>query len=314
MEKDLKDAMNCDMETGICEIPQASGESKQGAVKKPIKLLYFTDPICSSCWGIEPQLRKLKQEYGHYFDIEYRMGGLLKSWSEYGGSDVSGPSSVGQHWDEAGAHYQMPIAGDVWNEDPLHSSYPPSIAFKAAQLQDNLKAAQFLRRIKEMVFTEKKNITKLEHLLQAAKDAGLDVKQFEFDYEQKAKLLFEEDLSMAKAWGVRGFPTIYFIDEDDNRFKVYGSKPYQHYEQALLKLLPGDVQIENPSSYEAIFSQFNTVTLKEFAVFYEVDLEQAEGLLSELEMQKKVNRTITYAGPIWKVSTSNNLPIVAGFE
>ena len=129
MEKELKDAMNCDMETGICEIPQTFNDSKQGIAKKPIKLLYFTDPICSSCWGIEPQLRKLKQEYGEYFDIEYRMGGLLKSWSEYGGSDVNGPEAVAEHWEEAGAYYQMPIDGSVWNEDPLQSSYPPAMAF-----------------------------------------------------------------------------------------------------------------------------------------------------------------------------------------
>jgi hypothetical protein len=91
----------------------------------------------------------LKQEYGQYFDIEYRMGGLLKSWNEYGGTDVNGPQSVAQHWKEASAYYQMPIDGDVWNEDPLHSSYPPAIAFKAAQLQDSHKADRFLRRIKE---------------------------------------------------------------------------------------------------------------------------------------------------------------------
>ena len=305
MEKELKDAMNCDMETGICEIPQTFNDSKQGIAKKPIKLLYFTDPICSSCWGIEPQLRKLKQEYGEYFDIEYRMGGLLKSWSEYGGSDVNGPEAVAEHWEEAGAYYQMPIDGSVWNEDPLHSSYPPAMAFKAAQLQDNHKAAHFLRRIKEMVFTEKKNITKLEHLVLAAKDAGLDINQFEIDYEQKAKHLFEEDLSMAKPWGVRGFPTIYFINEEDNRFKVYGSKPYQVYEQALLKLLPGEVQPNKPSSYTDIFKQYNTVMLKEFSVFYDVALDKAESILTGLEVQKKVIQVISNAGSLWKTMANS---------
>src|SRR4051794_12773416 len=93
---------------------------------------------------------------GVYFDIEYRMGDLLKSWSEYGGTDVSGSASVARHWEEASAHYHMPIDGDVWKEDVLHSSYPPSISFKAAQLQDSDKANLFLRRIKEMVFLEKK--------------------------------------------------------------------------------------------------------------------------------------------------------------
>lgn len=302
MKNDLVTTLNCDTDTGICEIDQSTSQLKETVMSKPVKLLYFTDPICSACWGIEPQLRKLRQEYGEYFDIEYRMGGLLKSWSEYGGSDVNGPGSVAQHWDEAGAYYQMPINSEVWHEDPLHSSYPPAIAFKAAQQQGTQQADRFLRRIKEMVFVEKKNIAKTEHLVQAAKDAGLDINQFEIDYGQKAKQLFEGDLQMAKEWGVRGFPTIYFIDEDGNRFKVYGSKPYHVYEQALLKLLPGEVQRKKPSSYAAIFNQYNTVTLKEYAVFYDVELEEAERILNGLHEEKKVTRTFSKAGSIWKIA------------
>src|SRR6476661_2301676 len=197
MITEKKSIMNCDIETELCELTQPFNELKDVRRSKAVRLLYFTDPICSSCWGIEPQLRKLKQEYGAYFDIEYRMGGLLKSWSEYGGSDVSGPASVAQHWEEAGAYYQMPIDGDVWNEDPLQSSYPPAIAFKAAQLQDKNKAARFLRRIKEMVFRSEENITRPEYLMQAAEDAGLDAKQFLLDFENVAKALFAEDLALS---------------------------------------------------------------------------------------------------------------------
>lgn len=291
--------MNCDTSTGICEIPQQFTNNKAAATK-PVKLLYFTDPICSSCWGIEPQLRKLNQEYGEYFDVEYRMGGLLKSWDEYGGSDVSGPETVAAHWEEAGAYYNMPIDGDVWMEDPLHSSYPASIGFKAAQLQGNKKAALFLRRIKEMVFVEKKNISRMEHLLQAAHDIELDTILFEQDYENRAKQLFEEDLMLKQQWGVRGFPTIFFIDEDDNRFKVYGSKAYPLYEQALLKLLPGEAVKAVAASYETIFESQPTATLQEFALFYDKSYAEAEKILTDLEQQNKLSRFNSKAGPIWK--------------
>src|SRR5690348_11209016 len=64
----------CNPDSGVCEIPGHNAE--QGAVKdvkatkKPVKVIYYTDPICSSCWGIEPQLRKLKLEYGNSLEIE----------------------------------------------------------------------------------------------------------------------------------------------------------------------------------------------------------------------------------------------------
>ena len=57
----------CNPQTGLCELPVTPQQSENNAsisTEKQIKILYFTDPICSSCWGIEPQLRKLKLEYG----------------------------------------------------------------------------------------------------------------------------------------------------------------------------------------------------------------------------------------------------------
>lgn len=294
MEKELVNGMQCDLNTGICELPGARSN-----INQPIKLLYFTDPICSSCWGIDPQLRKLKKEYGHYFTIEYRMGGLLKSWDSYSGSDVNGPTSVAAHWDEASKQYNMPIDGSVWLEDPLASSYPPSIAFKAAEIQDKHKALLFLRRIKEMVFIEKKNITKWEFLKQAAMETGLHLDQFEKDYNGQAIDLLNEDLSIAREWGVRGFPTIFFLDQDDNQLKVYGSKPYEVYEQTLMKLLNGPVIKNEHHDSLDIFNQFNSSTLQEYALYYNLTLSEAQAILEKLEAEKIIEKYTSSAGQIW---------------
>lgn len=298
--------MNCDLETGICEMPAVQGFQQNAVKQKPVRLIYFTDPICSSCWGIEPQLRKLKLEYGDYFDIEYKMGGLLASWETYGGSDVANPTDVAQHWEEAGAHYEMPIDGDLWLEDPLHSSYPPSIAFKAAQLQGLEKAMNFLRRIKEMIFLEKKNITKWENLSQAALETGLDTERLRSDYEGKAKELFNDDLQLRHELGVRGFPTIFFTDEDDNRFKVYGSKPYENYEQALLKLFPQAAKQTIDTSFENLFPHYPTLTTKEFSVLSGKNMIASEKLLNELFAQKKIGKYVSKNGALWTKKVAIN--------
>jgi putative protein-disulfide isomerase len=300
MEAINKSQLNCDIDTGVCEVPQTTPLSNNSIIQKPVKLLYFTDPICSSCWGIEPQLRKLKQEYGQYFDMDYRMGGLLKSWDEYGGSDVNGPISVAKHWDDAGKYYQMPIDGDIWLTDPLPSSYLPSMAFKAAQLQGNEKAHQFLRRMKEMVFTEKINIARKENLLSAAKDIDLDLQRFESDLQQPAKQLFEEDLALARAKDVRGFPTIFFIDNNNNQFKVYGSKPYELYESALLKLIEGPVVKNATNVLTDILKHYPTVTLREFEVFFNLSTEEALLALNKMVAENQLMKSETKAGPIWK--------------
>lgn len=304
-DKKMKNNTNpllCDPVEGICGIPDnaESGKVVTQNTQKPVKVIYFTDPICSSCWGIEPQIRKLKLEYGNSIEIEYRMGGLLPDWS-YNSGGISKPSDVAHHWDEVSLYYDMPIDGDVWLEDPLPSSYPPSIAFKAAEMQSKEKAIQFLREIREMVFLQKKNIAKWENLEMAAKKVGLDVKQFTTDFNGKAKTLFEEDLHFAKQNGVRGFPTIFFIDATGQKETVYGSKPYVFYESAILKLHSKATKSEYYKNWEVLFSKYPSLTAKEFSELSGTPRAESEKQLNELVAKDKLEKLTTKNGSIWTV-------------
>jgi predicted DsbA family dithiol-disulfide isomerase len=297
----------CDPESGICEIPTEKTNSAENSIakadKKPVKIIYYTDPICSSCWGIEPQLRKLKLEYGNSIEIEYRMGGLLPNWS-YNSGGISKPSDVAHHWDEVSLYYDMPIDGDVWLEDPLPSSYPPSVAFKAAQMQDNEKAIFFLREIREMVFLQKKNITKWEHLESAGKKAGLDIAKFKSDYEGKANELFEEDLKLGRELGVRGFPTMFFTDAAGRKEIVYGAKPYAAFENALLKLLPTATKTSYDKTWKAVFSTYRSLTAKEFSELTGTARKESEKTLDELGSNGKLEKRTTKNGAIWTFKTN----------
>jgi len=292
----------CDIETGVCETTDeqtdTASPSNVQSKKKSVKLIYYTDPICSSCWGIEPQLRKLKLEYGNAIEIEYRMGGLLPDWN-YNSGGIGKPSDVASHWDEVSVHYDMPIDGDLWLEDPLDSSYPPSIAFKAAQMQNEEKAMLFLREIKEMVFLHKKNIAKWEHLATAAEITGLNVAQLKTDFEGKAKSLFEEDLKLGKELGVRGFPTIFFLDESGNKEIVYGTRPYAFYEMAILKLNPDAKKSEYSKNWETLFTKYPTLTAKEFSELSGVPRDESEKQLNELVKKGNLEKHSTKNGPIW---------------
>lgn len=300
--KQQNNPLMCDPETGVCEIPTNETNSDESSLitagKKPVKVIYFTDPICSACWGIEPQLRQLKLEYGDSVEVDYRMGGMLKDWS-YNNGEISKPSDVAHHWDEVSAYYDMPIDGDVWLEDPLDSSFPASIAFKAAQMQNNEKAILYLREVREMVFVKKMNIAKWENLVQAAKNVGLDVEKFKADYEGQAKVLFEEDLKMARQFGVRGFPTLFFTDASGRTELVYGSKPYSAFEQTLLKLLPTATKQSYDKSWSSIFSKYNSLTAKEFSVLSGVSRNESENLLNELTRKQNLKEVTSKNGALW---------------
>lgn len=304
MEK--KTPLLCDPEKGLCEpsfVTEDSSNLNQVIIdSKMIKVTYFTDPICSSCWGIEPQLRKLKLEYGEYFSIEYRMGGLLPSWNSFTSGDISKPSDVAKHWDLASLHYQMPIDGDIWLEDPLVSSYPASVAFKAANLQGKYEASTFLRRLKEMVFLEKKNISQWKYLLEAASNVGLDVLKFRIDYEEKANKLFQEDLTLARKYHIRGFPTLLFSSNEGQPLqRVYGYKEYADFEQAILSLYPNAQKYQYSKEPEVLFSYYPTMTTKEFAVLSDISMDEATQKLIVLHRHNKLNLYKVKNGDLWTI-------------
>jgi len=70
MHKENKN-YSCDIETGTCS--QTDGQAKIEELnlnaKKKVKLIYYTDPTCSACWAIVPELKKFQLDYGSYFDI-----------------------------------------------------------------------------------------------------------------------------------------------------------------------------------------------------------------------------------------------------
>lgn len=296
----------CDPIVGACGVNDSVPSDKGAGLssENKIKIIYFTDPICSSCWGIEPQLRKLKLEYGDIIEVEYRMGGLLPDWS-YNSGGISKPSDVATHWDEASAHYDMPIDGDVWLSDPLDSSYPPSIAFKAAQLQSEEKAVLFMREMREMLFMQRINIAKYENLEKAAAKVGLDLDRFKKDVNGQAKTDFQQDLSLAKSLGVRGFPTLFFVGNDDKKETVYGSRPYPFFEMAIYKLDPNAAKKEYKKDWESLFTKFKTLTAKEFAELSGMPRIDAEKHLNELTTAGKLSKTSCKNGHLWTLKPSN---------
>ena len=264
-----------------------------------LRILYFTDPICSSCWGIEGQMRKLKLEYGHAYTIDYRMGGLLPSWVNFGeGGPINEPSDVAHHWNEASPNYRMPINGDIWLEDPLDSSYPPSIAYLAAKLQDRSKALKFLRRIKEMVFIYKKNTTHFDHLLNAAQFAGLDLERFEYDYHHYAKDLLSHDLALKRSLNVRGFPTM-FVSNETDQIILYGTKRYHELEKAFKKLNPAISKRPITLSNEALFAKFGSMTTTEFEMLSQNIQDSALLELERLHKNRVIDKVEIHNGILW---------------
>jgi predicted DsbA family dithiol-disulfide isomerase len=298
------------VETGVCDTNAVEEiESVQLELAKAIRLIYYTDPICSACWAIEPKLRRFKHEYGQYLDIEYRMGGLLPGWEGFAdkANGIRKPEDVAGHWDHVGMTTGMSIDGDVWLEDPLSSSYPPSIAFKAVQLQDEKKALHFLRYIREFVFLEKKNITKDEHLIQAAEMAGADTTRFKLDYANEAtRQSFLKEVEDGRAMGVRGFPTFILVHADGKGVRISGSSSYSIYKQALEEVLGAKV-VAKPVMMTPlqVLRKYGFLSTREISELLKTSDQKVEEVLAKAVTEGKVLQERQKYGNFWRYVESN---------
>ena len=185
-------------------------------ISKKIKLIYFTDPVCSTCWLIEPYLHRLIQDYKDQLILEIKMGGLLPSWDEFQSPDenVSKEDFLASLINYQAREFGADMDGDIWIENPVKSSFPASIAYHAAKIQDPDKAIKFLRSIREMLFIEKKDISAEHNIISAVIRSGLNIEQFLADIKNgEAEKAFQADLLEREQWNVKRFPTLIFMNE-----------------------------------------------------------------------------------------------------
>lgn len=267
----------CDLETGVCGV---SEDDEMQVIdfsqkRKSIDVYYVTDPICSHCWALEPVLRRFVEQYGHYVNFHTIMGGLLEKWDGFAdvSNGISSPSDVAGHWREVGEHSRMPIDGTVWLENPIQSSYPPSRVFKVIQKHNGEIANVFLRRVREAVFVFNQNIAENSVLIGIVNNLGLDgekiVKEAELPIGQQ---LLTEDFALASQLGVRGFPTIIMLNEENKGVKIVGSRTLDSYTSGLKQALNLDEL--QPKQQPALFSLLEKEKLlfsKEIEVMYDIE-------------------------------------------
>ncbi|ALX49320.1 DsbA family protein [Lentibacillus amyloliquefaciens] len=270
--------MVCNPETGVCG-PAGEDDIQMIDFNKPpktIDLYYVTDPICSHCWALEPVLNRFTEQYGDYFNIHTVMGGLLEKWGD-GPVDpangISGPADVAGHWQEVGEQTRMPIDGTLWYDNPVHSSYPPSRAFKVIQKQDEGLANVFLRHLREAVFAFNQNIADKEVLVPIINKLGLDgEKIFEEAESERGQQLLNEDFALAASLGARGFPTIILVNEENKGVKIVGGRPLEFYVSGLKQVLDTDEPESQPQpALSNLLKKNKLLFSKEIEIMYDLD-------------------------------------------
>ncbi|MHA2962319.1 ClpXP adapter SpxH family protein [Priestia megaterium] len=277
----------------------------QGSNKKPLEIYVFVDPLCPECWALEPILKKLQIEYGQLLSLKHVLGGNLQQLNIGAQQKFE---HIAKSWEKTGSRSGMSCDGNLWLENPIDTPYAASIAIKAAGLQGKKQGIRFLRRLQEVVFLEKQNVTEESVLIQCAKHVGLDINEFvkdlHSDYAAKA---FQCDLKITSEMDVDEIPTLVFFNEkvEEEGIKISGYYSYETYVHIIKEMLEIDPDPACLPPLRSFLSYFQFVASKEVAVVYGLSLEEAEKELKKLQLQQVVERVPVKYGTFWRSTEKN---------
>lgn len=195
-----------------------------------IRIINFTDPVCTWCWGTEPIFRAFDTHFPDLIEIEYMMCGLVEDMKNFDDDDNgihtadenSFNKAIAEHWKEATLKHKMPVDPDNFRlfSDDHPSTYPQNIAYKAARMAaDKSTADRFLYNIRLFAAAKAALVSHEDVLAELAEDSGIDKQIFlKYFHDGSAEKAFYQDMEFAVHKQVFVYPT--FLVSYGDREKI----------------------------------------------------------------------------------------------
>lgn len=221
-----------------------------GAFEAAIRIEYYTDPLCCWSWALEPVWRQIRRRYGAALSWSCVLGGMIESWATFKDplNDIGRPAQIAPLWHMAGRAAGVAIDPAIWHLDPPASSYPASVAVKAAALQGTEAGERYLLLVREGVMTRRLNVARRQVLLQLGDEMAaympgrFDVARFAGGLAgPEARGAFTADLQRVRFLGIGRFPTIVAHGVTGSRMAV-GYRPADVMERMLLSVSGEDAR------------------------------------------------------------------------
>lgn len=268
--------------------------------KRPLEIYLFIDPLCPECWALEPVIKKLLIEYGRFFTLKHVLSGKLATLNVRKKQKLE---AIAHTWERTASRSGMSCDGSLWLENPIAAPHAASIAIKAAELQGKRAGIRFLRKLQELLFLEKQNISDVSVLIECAKSVELDIDEFLKDlHSNSAAKAFQCDLKITAEMDVHEVPTLVFFNEniEEEGIKISGCYPYSIYVELINEMLGFCPEPAPPPPLELFLKHFKFVATKEIAVVYDLDVQEVETEMKKLQLKQKVEKVPVKYGTFWR--------------
>lgn len=182
-------------------------------------LIYFSDPMCSWCYGFSPVMEQIRREFGPALPIRVVMGGLRP------GTDTpmtpETKIELADHWTHVHEATGLPFDGSGMARPGFaYDTDPAARAVVVARRDGEELAAAYLARAQRAFYGEGRDVTTAEVLADIAEELGLDRAPFLSSWaSEAAKSETWRDYAISQRAGVTGFPTLVAGPNEDG---VYG--------------------------------------------------------------------------------------------
>lgn len=182
------------------------------------QLIYFTDPMCSWCWGFSPVIQEIEGALGDQAPIRLVLGGLRPGTTEP--MTPEGRENTRAHWRHVHeASGQAFVAGAMDQDDFIYDTDPAARAVVVARRSGPNKALAYLRLAHAAFYAQGRDVTSPEVLADLAAEIDLDRAAFLAALaSEDAKQETWRDYAVSRGAGVTGFPTLIAGPQADGNY------------------------------------------------------------------------------------------------
>ena len=258
-------------------------------------ITHFTDPLCFWCYAMEPEIRKIRVLLDERADYRIVMGVLSADVHELIGYDAETElryelfrAQIAEHLTQAARAIGMPFSdARLTTGNPEEFvSLPLCLAYCAMKLIDEKVAEAYLRRMRECVYAEGRNLSTVDAQAELAEEFPIDVEQFRDNIQNGAAApVLQEGVDECKKYNVTAFPTL-LLQYGENKIAMRGYFDYTALKQTIAQLTDGDISLSDAEfsmkALESYVNRFGKAAAREIQTMFSLNDAQLANAMMDL--------------------------------
>lgn len=203
-----------------------------------MQFLYFTDPMCSWCYGFGPVVHRLADTFADRAGLQVIPGGLRPD--ETRPISPARAAETVHHWEAVADETGRPFDRTFFDRHPgfVYDTYPASRAVTAAGRLSSGRALGYLDALQSLFYAHGKDPRDEATHIAAATAVGLDAEAFvKLVRDPATEAQTRAGFERFQAMGGMGFPLLLLETPERPRIVTIGYQSYEHLEGVVKNIL-----------------------------------------------------------------------------